>query len=218
MRKLSSIVLCLCLILCLTAQAENMLLNPAFSELDDFGLPTKWYTDAWNYQNTQFSVETQEDGENAIVIYNFTDNDARFVQDVSVKENTVYKFTCLAKAEGVNNIDAMGGCISFLNTGVYSDAVYETDGEWTLITLYGKTAKNQTTLSVCARLGGYGFVSSGKAYFKSFTMEEADLTDLSENAIIPASLATFAPAKNNADSNSFSQSTSQEACSAAKFI
>ena len=143
MRKFSSIVLCLVLLLGLTAQAENMLLNPNFSELDDSGLPAEWYTDAWNYQNTQFSVETQEDGENAVVIYNFVDNDARFVQDVKVRENTVYKFTCLAKAENVNNIDAMGGCISFLNTGVYSDAVYETDGEWTLITLYGKTAKNQ---------------------------------------------------------------------------
>jgi len=211
MRKFSSIVLCLVLLLGLTAQAENMLLNPNFSELDDSGLPAEWYTDAWNYQNTQFSVEKQEDGENAVVIYNFVDNDARFVQDVKVRENTVYKFTCLAKAENVNNIDAMGGCISFLNTGVYSDAVYETDGEWTLITLYGKTAKNQTTLSVCARLGGYGFVSSGKAYFKSFTMEEADLTDLSENAIIPASLATFAPAKNDAGSNSFHQNDALKA-------
>ncbi|MBQ3231331.1 MAG: phospholipid carrier-dependent glycosyltransferase, partial [Clostridia bacterium] len=132
-----------------------------------------------------------------------------FVQDIKVKPNTVYKFTCLAKAEGVNNIDAMGGCISFLNTSVYSDAVYDTNGEWTPITLYGKTANDQTTLSVCARLGGYSFVSSGKAYFKSFSMEEASVSELAENAIIPLSLATFAPVK---DSDvSFADDTNQAA-------
>lgn len=209
MRKLSSFILALILIFSLCASAENMLVNPSFSNLSDNGLPENWYTDAWNMQNTQFSVETQEDGENAIVINNFADNDARFVQDIKVKPNTVYKFTCLAKAEGVNNIDAMGGCISFLNTSVYSDAVYDTNGEWTPITLYGKTANDQTTLSVCARLGGYSFVSSGKAYFKSFSMEEASVSELAENAIIPLSLATFAPVK---DSDvSFADDTNQAA-------
>ncbi|MBQ1258401.1 MAG: hypothetical protein IIX93_14150, partial [Clostridia bacterium] len=104
MRKLSSILMCFILLFAFTAQAENLLSNSDFSLLDDFGLPESWYTDAWNYQNTQFSVEKQENGENAVVIYNFVDNDARYVQDVAVKENTVYKFTCLAKAEGVNKI------------------------------------------------------------------------------------------------------------------
>lgn len=203
MRKLISILFLMLLLPAFTAYAENMLENSSFTELDDFGLPEGWYTDAWNYQNTQFSVESQEDGENAIVIHNFTNNDARFVQDVKVKENTVYKFTCLAKAEGISNIDAMGGCISFLNTSVYSDAVYDTDGEWQTLTLYGRTVKGQKTLSVCARLGGYGFDSSGKAYFKSFFMEEANLSEVTQNAIIPVSLATFGPAGDNEASDSF---------------
>jgi len=211
MRKFASILISLLLLVTYSAFAENMLENPSFTETDDFGLPENWYTDAWNFNNSAFSVETQEDGENAIVIYNFIDNDARFVQDVKVKKNTVYKFSCLAKAEGVSNIDAMGGCISFLNTSVYSDAVYDTNGEWTRLTLYGKTAGDQTTLSVCARLGGYGFVSSGKAYFKDFSMEEVPLSDIAENGIIPLSLATFAPAKDNSFAGSFESETEQPA-------
>lgn len=201
MRKtLSVLLLIFMLFACSFAHAENMLKNPDFAHLDEMGFPEDWYTDAWNFANTEFSVVQDADGQNVISIYNYTDNDARFVQDVKTEANTVYKFTCLAKAEGVNDIDAMGGCISFLNTNVYSDAVYETEGEWTKLTLYGKTGKNQTTLSLCARLGGYGFVSAGRVCFKSFTMEKVSKDELSALGVIPVSLSTFEPSNNRVSS------------------
>ena len=198
MRKGISLFLALlCLLFAVSAQAENLLANADFAQLDDSGTPEGWRTDAYNSGNSQFRVETLEDGTTALAILNFDDNDARWVQTVAVEPNTEYVLTCrvLAKdcaayRESDGSILTLRGAnLSILNTNAYSDSVYDTDGEWVMLTLYGATGDEQTTMDVALRLGGYSGDGVGEAWFQDVTMEARALAD----GAVPVSLATFQP-------------------------
>lgn len=198
MRKGISLFLALlCLLFAVSAQAENLLANADFAQLDDSGTPEGWRTDAYNSGNSQFRVETLEDGTTALAILNFDDNDARWVQTVAVEPNTEYVLTCrvLAKdcaafRESDGSILTLRGAnLSILNTNAYSDSVYDTDGEWVTLTLYGATGDEQTTMDVALRLGGYSGDGVGEAWFQDVTMEARALAD----GAVPVSLATFQP-------------------------
>lgn len=200
MRKRISLFLALlCLLAVLPAQAENLLANADFTLLDDSGLPVSWRTDAYIVSNSQFRVETLEDGTTALAILNFDDNDARWVQTVAVEPNTEYVLTCRVRAtdcaafrESDGSILTLRGAnLSILNTSAYSESVYDTDGEWVTLTLYGATGDDQTSLDVALRLGGYSGDGVGEAWFRDVTMEARAL----EDGAVPVSLATFQPSK-----------------------
>lgn len=189
----------LCLLSALSAQAENLLDNADFAQLDDSGSPVNWRTDAYNGGNSQFGVETLEDGATALTILNFDDNDARWVQTVAVEPNTEYVLTCRVRAKDCaafresdgSILTLRGANLSILNTNAYSDSVYDTDGEWVTLTLYGATGDEQTTMDVALRLGGYSGDGVGEAWFRDVTMETRSLGD----GAVPVSLATFQPYK-----------------------
>ena len=189
----------LCLLTALSAQAENLLANADFRLLDDSGSPVNWRTDAYNGGNSQFGVKTLEDGATALTILNFDDNDARWVQTVAVEPNTEYVLTCrvLAKdcaafRESDGSILTLRGAnLSILNTNAYSESVFDTEGEWATLTLYGVTGDKQTTMDVALRLGGYSGDGVGEAWFRDVTMEARELGEGS----VPVSLATFQPYK-----------------------
>ncbi len=198
-KKISLFLALLCLLAALPVQAENLLANADFSLLGDNGLPVSWQTDAYIVNNSQFRVETLEDGTTALAILNFDDNDARWVQTVAVEPNTEYVLTCRVRAtdcaafrESDGSILTLRGAnLSILNTNAYSESVYDTDGEWVTLTLYGATGDDQTTLDVALRLGGYSGDGVGEAWFRDVTMEARTL----EDGAVPVSLATFQPYK-----------------------
>jgi len=200
MRKLLCAALAaLFLLFSFSAFAENLLVNGDFSQLDEDGLPAFWYTDAYIMSRTQFAVEKTEDGKNCVTLTNAVQNDSRFVQEVPVKENTVYRITARIKAECSDNIDRMGACISVMDTHVYSEAVYDSEGEWKTIVLYVRTIEDQTLIKLAARFGGHGQINEGKAYFTDFTMEEAPLSSILQYGILPVSLNTIAPDEETVD-------------------
>ena len=51
------------------------------------------------------------------------------------------------------------------DTFISSEYVYDTKGEWTELTLYGKTGPDQDYMTVMARIGGYGSLNVGRAWF-----------------------------------------------------
>ena len=53
---------------------------------------------------------------------------------------------------------------------MYSDGVYDTDGSWQYVELYGRTGKKQKELTVFARVGGYGALSKGRASFDDVSL------------------------------------------------
>lgn len=168
------------------AEDGNLILNPQF-EVDEGEIyPSYWHVSSWNSANTLYDVE-QEGGESALYLYSFENNDARWVQDVAVEPGKTYRVSCLIKASDCS-YDGRGANISVLNTNVYSESVYDTEGEWVEVELYGTAAKKQSEISVALRVGGYSGDCTGKAWFKNVRVTLAD--DAGDLAM---SLATFEP-------------------------
>ncbi len=175
------------IMLCVSAFAENLVINPEFS-VDDSGLYVDdWYGESYRSENSQLYLDTDL---NALAIYSYDMNDARWMQYLDVKGNTVYRFSCEIMASGIPH-DGRGANISILNTNVYSESVYETEGEWQEVSFYGKTQKEQDEITLCLRLGGYSGDNTGNAWFRNIRVEKAK----APAGETPQSLATFEPAK-----------------------
>lgn len=97
-------------------------------------------------------------------------NDARVYQSLAVKPNTLYKITTFVKTENVAN--GAGANISAVDCWGASEGIFGTKSEWTELTVYVKTVRNQKKLNLSLGLGGYSAESSGVVYFDDLTIEE----------------------------------------------
>ena len=162
--------------LCFCAEAEeigeNLLVNGDFSLINAEGMPEGWYTDAYFHDDgyTLFSVDVHEsqDGNYAVRIQNCALNDARFAQDVPVEPETVYCLSGDILADQITQ--GRGANLSIDGVYAFSESVYDTEGEWYHIEYYGQTGSDQDTLTVFARLGGYGGESLGTAWFDHLSL------------------------------------------------
>ena len=150
---------------------DNLIVNGDFSKVDDKGLPSSWYRDAYDgLTGAEFSVETDENGSCAHIV-NIMPKDARFVQSVRVAPNSIY---CL---HGYIKASAQGGRganLSVEGVYVFTDALFDTRGEWKEVSLYGRTGPEQEYVEVFVRLGGYSGESTGEAWFKDVTLCRVD--------------------------------------------
>ena len=153
------------------ASAENLLENSDFMQLNNEGLPSDWYTDAYVLE-PGYSVFSISEGDPehplALVIQNIGENDARFAQTVDVDPESLYLLSGYIKAEGIEG--GHGANLSVEGVYAFSEEYYDTAGEWAYIEYYGETGPEQDYLTVFARLGGYSGVSTGKAYFADLSL------------------------------------------------
>ncbi len=170
-----SILFLLCFFSAALAENGNLLKNSSFDQLDSQGLPADWYTEAWYTSEgyTTYSVETEEDGGKIAMIHNIGENDARFAQQVQVEPNTVYRLSGRIRA---SDIPDAGWGANLSVAGLYSrtDGLYDTGDDWVDVSLYGQTGKDQTSVTVYARLGGYSGESKGYAWFTDLRLEKVD--------------------------------------------
>ena len=156
----------------LAEEADNLLVNPGFEQLDADGLPVGWFTDAYinRVGVTAYSVsESANTGNYAAVVENFDMNDARFAQTVEVEPNSMYRLSGWIQASDI--LDAgRGANLSIEGVYVFSESLYETDGEWVYIETYGLTDSEQTEVTIFARVGGYSGESQGKAAFDDLSL------------------------------------------------
>lgn len=151
----------------------NLLQNGDFSQLDDDGMPIGWYTDFYyNWEQPDAPEPIFEVTEDGVSIQNPVKHDARFAQRVSVVPDTLY---CLTGKIRANTQGGLGANLSVDGVYAFSPSVFHAEDEWQEVTLYGRTGKNQDSLIVYARLGGYGGETVGQAWFK-----DVSLTRISE--------------------------------------
>lgn len=180
------------------ATGENLVVNPDFSELDANGQPIGWKTDCYDGSSTQFYVDKIEGTDrNCAVIFNFSDNDARWIQEIAVEPDSEYVLRARLRADDCafvretfdGIISCRGANISVLNSGTYSESYYDTEGRWVETVLYGVTGSNQTSLTLALRLGGYSGDGTGRAYFTDVSLCEC----ATPAGYLPVSLATYEP-------------------------
>ena len=180
MKKMTCALLALILILCpfcaaqAEAEAENLLRNGDFSQIDG-DLPEGWRRDMWLTDAGVSLLSVDPDGYdgNCVTVVNVDANDARFAQTVRVEPDTLYCVSGMIRAEGCDT-DGYGATLSIEDVFVYSDGLYDTDGEWEYVELYGWTGPDQTALTVFARVGGYGMLSRGSASFDDLAVTRVD--------------------------------------------
>ncbi len=165
------------------AKADSPLLyNGDFSiTSQEQALPAGWYFEAWtdDGETTTFGIS----GEEAAVYLNSAwENDARICQTVAVEPNTCYRISCEAKSASVQG--GTGAAITVLDTFASSQQLFG-DSEWETLALTGVTGPEQTELVVALRIGGYGNLSQGIAWFRGVSMERLEQA--------PADAASFAP-------------------------
>ena len=95
---------------------ENLLVNGDFSETDGFN-PSGWSREMWFTDEgvSALSIETDGYEGGCVSVSNFGLNDARFAQTVSVEPDTLYRISCLCRAEGIGD-SGIGATISVKDT------------------------------------------------------------------------------------------------------
>lgn len=180
-----ALIIALLLPMAASAEAENLLVNPSFEELETDGLPTGWYEDAYVRQEgyTLYSVvDDAKEGGRSVQINNLGLNDARFAQEVAVEPETLYRLSGWIKTEEVSE-EGWGANLSIEDVYVLSEGVHGTSDGWTYVELYGETGEDQYEVTVFARLGGYSGESVGVARFDSLRLEQVD--EVPGNAVAP---------------------------------
>jgi dolichyl-phosphate-mannose-protein mannosyltransferase len=147
---------------------KNLLVNGDFSQMEG-EYPVGWDIDYyWRTQGiTSFDVVEGRDGQGVRII-NREPNDARYFQAVQVQPNTLY---CLSGYIRASAQDGRGANLSIEGGHNYSDILFDTAGEWQQVKLYGRTGKDQTQVTVFARLGGYSGEATGEAMFDDLRLE-----------------------------------------------
>ena len=146
--------------------------NTDFSETYSDGIPTGWYAEAWYDEGGEYNIDTvQKDGETCLHIVNYQDNDVRLCKEIAVEPNSYYRISCDIKTLVVEY--GGGANVSVVDTFAASEPVYKTD-DWTRAELIGRTERGMDSMTVCLRLGGYGSLSIGEAWFKNFSVTKLD--------------------------------------------
>ncbi len=157
---------------------ENLLINPGFEEVSELK-PRGWKYDQWkkDRQAVQFYLtkDNTHSGRFAIAIDVSEEDDAKVMQTISVVPESIYSFSCWVRAEGIAS-NKKGANISVLGILETSEDVYDTRGQWSQIHFYGKTGWDQREIVFTLRLGGYGSLNKGRAYFDDCTVERLNAT------------------------------------------
>ena len=187
MKKTTCAILTLLLMLCLGVAAlaeetENLLINGDFSEIEG-DEPVGWRKDMWLTDTGVSLLTVDPDGfdGNCVTVTNVDANDARFAQTVAVEPDTMYCISGMIRASDCDD-DGYGATLSIEDVFVYSDGLYDTDGEWEYTELYGRTGPDQTMLTVFARVGGYGALSRGRASFDDLAVNR--VVEAPEGAVV----------------------------------
>jgi len=154
---------------------KNLFLNADFSKAGQ-EIPAYWYTEVYPDNAARFIVEEDHalpEGK-FISIINHQPADARFVQNVRVEKNRVYRISCLVKT-GDLEMDRGGANISVLNGSYSSPEIFDTSGGWRELEVYIRTPRGGLdTLFIAFRLGGYGAMNKGEASFAGVVVEKVD--------------------------------------------
>ena len=97
-------------------------------------------------------------------------NDARFVQDLHVREQSWYHITGKVRTENVGQ-GAIGAYLSLMEGFQNSQDVKGTHPDWEALELWVKTEKWQDRLQLALRLGGYSSLNTGEAWFTDIVAE-----------------------------------------------
>jgi dolichyl-phosphate-mannose-protein mannosyltransferase len=187
-RKTGAMAILLMTIACILWSATafssgtNLVVNPGFEEGKGFE-PFFWQKGSWAGKGRfGWDSSVEHSGSRSVSITNAEADDSRYKQIIHVKGDSYYKFSCFIKTENVG-ANAKGANLSFEGLTDTSPDVKGTSEDWKLVEIYGRTDKNQESITLTLGLGGYGSVNTGSAWFDDVVAEQVDSLPPGVNAI-----------------------------------
>jgi len=138
------------------------------------GLPLDWYAEAWITGEDAYTIQrlVDEDGAPCVQIVAAEENDVRLCQTIPVAENSYYRISCELHTQDVSG--GGGANVSVVGSLAASEPVVGTSNGWQQVELVGKTGADQEEMTICIRLGGYGALCSGTAWFRNVEVVQLD--------------------------------------------
>lgn len=136
------------------------------------GTPADWRIDRWdtNAGTTEFLWKGPSGSEPGQAgIRSSKPNDARYVQDLHVKEETWYHIAGKIRTQNVGQ-GSIGAYLSLME-GFQNSQDIKGSEEWQTVELWVKTEKWQDRITLALRLGGYSSLNTGEAWFSDLTVE-----------------------------------------------
>jgi hypothetical protein len=157
-----------------TAHADQLLLLNGDLAKGSENQPDDWRMDAWVNDPTAVTFAWDHPptgGPGQVEVNALKENDARWLQSMSLTEGW-YFISGEIKTENVGN-DKIGANISVMDDSIMSAELKGTT-DWTHVNLYFRVGKKGADIDVALRVGGFGSLNTGKAYFRNVSMTKVD--------------------------------------------
>ena len=134
-------------------------------------LPLNWSIDYWR-PTSQLSRDdvNAHSGASSVRIMAPTGTDARFLQEVTVEPETTYMLTGWIKTENVS--DGAGANLTLFGTWTHTEGLFGSN-DWTRVSLWFNSGSS-TRITIGARLGYWGAVSAGTAWFDDLVLTQIE--------------------------------------------
>ena len=152
------------------AEDTALVQNPNFDSWVEDGNLRNWEFETSDYQNT--ISYTQDNGNDCIVIDNFSPAYSYVYQEIPVEADTFYRVSCVAKVENLSG-EGTGANISLAGETAISNVLTDEAG-WQPLALYFRTGSEATTVSLRIGLGQESAGEKGSAYFDTVSVKPVD--------------------------------------------
>ena len=169
-------LLCLCVLLGAPVWASGELLKNASAEdSSPSGGAAGWTFDHWTQGEPKSTASRDESvfvsGKAALKISLPQADDGKLVQTVPVKPDTWYRISAKIKTEGVPADAVVGANLSIVDAMDHSPDL-KGDQDWRAVEVWAKSGPEQKEIKLALRLGFYGSLTTGTAWFDDISMSE----------------------------------------------
>ena len=187
----------------------NLVKNGSFEDVQN-GTPTGWTIYSYITDEGASEIKIETDGaysdSNCATIVNNVENDSRYVQTISAQPNKNYKLSCYIKGENIGD-SGNGAVLSVEGQVSATNPLRNTDELWEYVEMYVKTGEGINSFNITVGIGGYGALSTGKAFFDDVRAEEVDtIPDGASVAIVEMPKQDNSSSDTQSDSDTTSES------------
>jgi len=153
------------------AAETNLLLNGSLAK-GSGEQPDDWRTEAWVNEPDAFQytwMHPTDGNPGQLVVNALKPNDARWMQSLTLAPGW-YRFSTEVRTENVGS-QQTGANISVMEDGAMSPDIRGTSG-WQRVSFYLKVGGNGADIELALRVGGFGSLNTGKAFFRDVHAEK----------------------------------------------
>ena len=157
----------------LALAAQNLLKNGDLST-GSGDQPDDWRTEAWINKPESFETHWKSPSppaEGELEVNNLEANDGRWMQSLTLGPGW-YEMSVEVRTEKVGDAET-GASISVMEDGIMSADIHGT-ADWQRVSLYLKVGGQGADVDVALRVGGFGSLNTGHAFFRRASLIKID--------------------------------------------